>query len=50
VRPFNELAARLMTLGLFSAIYAEPFHEWQVAARRFDVQPRTVEEHVEQLG
>jgi NADH dehydrogenase len=50
VRPFNELAARLMTLGLFSAVYAEPFHEWQVAARRFDVQPRTVEEHVEQLG
>jgi NADH dehydrogenase len=49
VRPFNELAARLMTLGLYSAAYAEPFDGWQAAARRFGVQPRTVEEHVAQL-
>jgi uncharacterized protein YbjT (DUF2867 family) len=49
VRPFNELAARLMTLGLYSAAYAEPFEEWRVAAERFGVQPRTVEEHVAQL-
>jgi uncharacterized protein YbjT (DUF2867 family) len=49
VRPFNELAARLMTLGLYSASYAEPFHEWQIAAARFHVRPRTVEEHVDQL-
>jgi uncharacterized protein YbjT (DUF2867 family) len=50
VRPFNELAARLMTLGLYSAAYAEPFHEWQAAADRFGVRPRTVEEHVRGLG
>ena len=49
VRPFNEVAARLMTLGLYSAAYSEPFHEWRVAADRFGVQPRTVEEHVSQL-
>ena len=46
VRPFNELAARLMTLGLYSAAYAEPYHEWKVAADRFGVQPRTVEQYV----
>jgi hypothetical protein len=49
VRPFNELAARLMTLGLYSAAYAEPFNEWKVSAERFGVQPRSVEEHVQQL-
>jgi len=49
VRPFNELAARLMTLGLYSASYAEPFHEWKASADRFGVQPRTVEEYVSQL-
>ena len=43
VRPFNELTARLMTLGLYSAAYAEPFPEWKAAADRFGVQPRTVE-------
>ena len=49
VRPFNEVAARLMTLGLYTAAYAEPFHEWQAAADRFGVQPRTVEEHIKQM-
>jgi uncharacterized protein YbjT (DUF2867 family) len=49
VRPFNELAARLMTLGLYSAAYAEPFNEWKVSAERFGVQPRSVDEHIQQL-
>jgi uncharacterized protein YbjT (DUF2867 family) len=49
VRPFNELTARLMTLGLYSAQYAAPFHEWKVSADRFGVQPRTVEQYVSQL-
>jgi uncharacterized protein YbjT (DUF2867 family) len=49
VRPFNELAARLISLGLYSAAYAEPFHEWKVSADRFGVQPRSVEEHIHQL-
>jgi uncharacterized protein YbjT (DUF2867 family) len=43
VKPFN---ARLITLGLYSAAYAEPFHDWKTSAERFGVQPRTVEEHV----
>jgi hypothetical protein len=49
VRPFNELTARLISLGLYSAVYAEPFHEWKVSADRFGVQPRSVEEHISQL-
>jgi NADH dehydrogenase len=47
VRPFNELAARFMTLGLYAATEAAPFPEWQVSADRFGVQPRTVEEYLE---
>jgi uncharacterized protein YbjT (DUF2867 family) len=50
VRPFNELAARLMTLGLYSAAYAEPFHEWHISADRFGVQPRTVENYIQQMS
>jgi uncharacterized protein YbjT (DUF2867 family) len=50
VRPFNEVTARLMTLGLYSAAYAQPFPGWQAAAERFGVDPRTVEAHVEQMS
>ena len=49
VRPFNEVAARLMTLGLFSATEARPFPEWKVSADRFGVAPRTVEAYIEQM-
>jgi uncharacterized protein YbjT (DUF2867 family) len=49
VRPFNELASRLMTLGLYSAAYSEPFYEWTASAQRFGVHPRSVEEHVQQI-
>lgn len=49
VRPFNELAARLITLGLYSATCAQPFAGWKISADRFGVQPRTVEEHVNAL-
>lgn len=46
VRPFNEVAARLMTLGLYAAAYAEPFPGWKASADRFGLTPRTVEEYV----
>jgi NADH dehydrogenase len=49
VRPFNELAARMMTLGLYAATESTPFPNWQLAADRFSVAPRTVETYVEQL-
>jgi uncharacterized protein YbjT (DUF2867 family) len=50
VRPFNEVAARLMTLGLYSATVPQPFSGWQVSADRFGVVPRTVEEHVARMS
>jgi len=50
VRPFNEVAARLITLGLYSATESKPFPEWQVSADRFGVTPRTVETYVAQMS
>jgi uncharacterized protein YbjT (DUF2867 family) len=49
VRPFNEVAARLMTLGLYSATESKPFPGWKAAADRFGVAPRTVETFVAQM-
>ncbi len=50
VRPFNEVAARLVTLGLYTATESAPFAGWSVAAERFGVTPRTVETYVEQMA
>ncbi len=49
VKPFNELAARMMTIGLYSATEAKPFPQWKTAADRFGVSPRTLETYVEQM-
>ena len=49
VRPFNEVAARSITLGLYSATEAQPFADWKVSADRFGVAPRTVEAYVDQM-
>jgi len=46
VRPFNELAARLMTLGRYAATQSVPFPDWKVNADRFGVTPRTIEAYV----
>jgi len=50
VRPFNEVAARLMTFGLYAATVPQPFPQWKVAADRFEVTPKTVEEFVDQMS
>ena len=49
VRPFDEVAARLMTLGLYAATRSVPFPGWTAAAERFGVAPRTVETYLEQM-
>jgi uncharacterized protein YbjT (DUF2867 family) len=49
IRPFNEVAARLMTLGLYSATESAPFPGWKASADRFGVAPRTVETYVDQM-
>ncbi len=46
VKPFNEVAARLMSIGLYAATEATPFPDWQKAAGRFGVSPSTVEEYI----
>ena len=50
IRPFNEVAARMMTLGLFAATLSRPFPEWKASADRFGVAPRTVEQYVNALA
>jgi uncharacterized protein YbjT (DUF2867 family) len=50
VRPFNEVAARLMTLGLYSATAQDSFPGWKTNADRFGVNPRSVETYVEQMA
>ena len=47
VRPFNEVTARLMTLGLFAATEPQAFPGWKASADRFGVAPRTVEAHID---
>jgi NADH dehydrogenase len=49
VRPFNEVAARMMTLGLHVATESKPFPGWKVSADRFGLSPRSVEDHVNRL-
>jgi uncharacterized protein YbjT (DUF2867 family) len=48
VRPFNEVAARLMTLGLYSATEPQAFPGWKASADRFDVSPRPVETYLDE--
>jgi uncharacterized protein YbjT (DUF2867 family) len=50
IRPFNEVAARLMTLGLYSATMSTPFPGWKASADRFGVTPRTVETYIDQMA
>jgi uncharacterized protein YbjT (DUF2867 family) len=49
VRLFDELAARMMTLGYFATL-ERPFPGWKKAADRFGVRPRTLEEHIARLS
>jgi NADH dehydrogenase len=49
IRPFNEVAARLVTLGLYAATHPAPFPEWKKSAERLGVAPRTVETYIDQM-
>jgi len=50
VRPFNEVAARLMTMGYYVATRSTPFPQWKKAADRLGVTPGTVEEFVQRMS
>lgn len=43
LRPFNEVLARLMAMGAWSAREDRPMDHWQHAAARFGVEPMTAE-------
>jgi uncharacterized protein YbjT (DUF2867 family) len=47
IRPFNEVAARLMSLGHYAATRSKPFPKWKESADRFGVTPRTIAAYLE---
>jgi uncharacterized protein YbjT (DUF2867 family) len=49
IKPFNELAARMISLGHYSATHMAAFPTWRENADRFGVKPRTIEEYVSHL-
>jgi uncharacterized protein YbjT (DUF2867 family) len=49
VKPFNEVGARMVSLGLYAATQSTPFPGWKASADRFGVSPRTIEQYVETL-
>jgi uncharacterized protein YbjT (DUF2867 family) len=49
VRPFNEVAARLISLGFYMATTPLTFPGWKASADRLGVAPRPVETYIEQM-
>ena len=49
-RPFNEVAARMASMGYWMTRTERPFAEWGVAARRFGVEPMTVEQFAQRFA
>jgi uncharacterized protein YbjT (DUF2867 family) len=47
VRPFNEVAARMMTLGLYAATQPQAFPGWKASADRLGVSPQSVETYID---
>jgi len=47
IKPFNEVGARMMSLGHYAATHAAPFPEWKTSADRFGVAPRTVQTYIQ---
>jgi len=49
VRPFNEVAARMISLGHYAATHQSAFPGWKTNADRFGVRPITVEDYVAKM-
>ena len=43
-RPFNEVAARFASMGYWMTVTDRQFPEWRKSARRFNIEPITVEQ------
>ena len=50
VRPFDEAAARLISLGFYVAVTSQAFPGWKASADRLGVAPRTVEAYIDQMA
>lgn len=50
LKPFNEVAARLMRLGYFTATRDGRLLDWKVAADRFGVAPMSIEDFIRGSG
>jgi uncharacterized protein YbjT (DUF2867 family) len=50
VRPFNEVAARLASMGYWMTITNRPFPEWRQSASRFGIEPMTVEQFAQRYA
>jgi NADH dehydrogenase len=46
VKPFSEVTARFMSVGLYSVTNSTPFPGWRKAAERFGVSPMTVQDYI----
>lgn len=49
LRPFNEVAARKVSLGHYAATHRSPFPGWKANADRFGVTPGNIEEYVTRM-
>ena len=50
VRPFNEVAARLTSMGYWMTVTDRPFPQWRQSARRFGIEPMTVEQFAQRFS
>ena len=49
IRPFNEVTARMISLGHYAATHNSAFPGWKSNADRFGVRPMTVEDYVARM-
>jgi uncharacterized protein YbjT (DUF2867 family) len=49
-RPFNEVAARLASLGYWTTLSDRRFPDWRASASRFGVEPITVEQFAKRFA
>jgi uncharacterized protein YbjT (DUF2867 family) len=49
IRPFNEVTARMISIGHYAATHNNAFPGWKANADRFGVRPMTVEDYIARM-
>lgn len=49
IRPFNEVTARMISLGHYAATHNSAFPGWKANADRFGVRPMTLEDYIARM-